>query len=349
MKLVLWGRGRDFNILMMAARWKKDVQIVGVIQSECNGNEEFLCGNQRFILYNKDILDTLEFDYIIIANSHYKDIIVNNLHKKYINQMIIPYACDCQNKEAAITKMQMFVDNPRDVVVRLSGLHWGYEILPMHFDLKDTSVLYEQDVFVELADYTRVRTTELIVKELKENNIDGAMAEVGVFRGRYAKIFSHYFPEKSLYLYDTFQGFDSKQLEDEIKEKHANVTWAQLFYNTSEELVKNYIKNEKNTFIRKGFFPNTIESKEKDDKFCLVSLDADLYEPILEGLRFFYPRLVTGGYILVHDYNGLDIIGNEYITLAGVKKAIKDYEKEIGKGLCKVPISDMNGSVIITK
>ena len=36
-----------------------------------------------------------------------------------------------------------------------------------------------------------------------------------------------------------------KQLEDEIKEKHANVTWAQLFYNTSEELVKNYIKNEK--------------------------------------------------------------------------------------------------------
>jgi hypothetical protein len=290
MKLVLWGRGRDFNILMMAASWKKDVQIVGVIQSECNGNEEFLCGNQRFILYNKDILDTLEFDYIIIANSHYKDIIVNNLHKKYINQMIIPYACDCQNKEAAITKMQMFVDNPRDVVVRLSGLHWGYEILPMHFDLKDTSVLYEQDVFVELADYTRVRTTELIIKELKENNIDGAMAEV-----------------------------------------------------------VNYIKNEKNTFIRKGFFPNTIELKEKDDKFCLVSLDADLYEPILEGLRFFYPRLVTGGYILVHDYNGLDIIGNEYITLAGVKKAIKDYEKEIGKGLCKVPISDMNGSVIITK
>ena len=198
--------------------------------------------------------------------------------------MIIPYACDCQNKEAAITKMQMFVDNPRDVVVRLSGLHWGYEILPMHFDLKDTSVLYEQDVFVELADYTRVRTTELIIKELKENNIDGAMAEV-----------------------------------------------------------VNYIKNEKNTFIRKGFFPNTIELKEKDDKFCLVSLDADLYEPILEGLRFFYPRLVTGGYILVHDYNGLDIIGNEYITLAGVKKAIKDYEKEIGKGLCKVPISDMNG------
>ena len=230
MKLVLWGRGRDFNILMMAASWKKDVQIVGVIQSECNGNEEFLCGNQRFILYNKDILDTLEFDYIIIANSHYKDIIVNNLHKKYINQMIIPYACDCQNKEAAITKMQMFVDNPRDVVVRLSGLHWGYEILPMHFDLKDTSVLYEQDVFVELADYTRVRTTELIIKELKENNIDGAMAEV-----------------------------------------------------------VNYIKNEKNTFIRKGFFPNTIESKEKDDKFCLVSLDADLYEPILEGLRFFIP------------------------------------------------------------
>jgi len=51
-----------------------------------------------------------------------------------------------------------------------------------------------------------------------------------------------------------------KQLEDEIKEKHANVTWAQLFYNTSEELVKNYIKNEKNnTFhILLPFYNNLI-------------------------------------------------------------------------------------------
>lgn len=349
MKLVLWGRGRDFNILMMAAKWKNDVQIVGVVQSEFSGKEEFLCGNQKFIMYNKDILNTMEFDYIIIANSCYKDIIVNNLHEKYIDMMIIPYVCDCQNKEDAIAKMQMFVDNPRDVVVRLSGLHWKYEILPMHFDLKDTSVLYEQDIFVELADYTRIRTTELIIKELKENNIDGAMAEVGVFRGRFAKIFSHYFPDKNLYLYDTFEGFDSKQLADEIRENHANDKWAQAFYNTSEELVRDYIKNDKNTYIRKGLFPDTIKLAEKDEKFCLVSLDADLYEPILEGLRFFYPRLVSGGYILVHDYNGLDLIGNEYITLAGVKKAIKNYETEIGKGLCKVPISDMNGSVIITK
>ena len=59
---------------MMAASWKKDVQIVGVIQSECNGNEEFLCGNQRFILYNKDILDTLEFDYIMQNRLHYEKV-----------------------------------------------------------------------------------------------------------------------------------------------------------------------------------------------------------------------------------------------------------------------------------
>ena len=101
--------------------------------------------------------------------------------------------------------------------------------------------------------------------------------------------------------------------------------------------------------IRKGFFPRTIEEAEKNEKFCLVSLDADLYEPILEGLRFFYPRLSQGGYILIHDYNNLDIIGNQYITLNGVKKAVKDYEKESGINLCKIPISDRNGTLIVTK
>ena len=38
-------------------------------------------------------------------------------------------------------------------------------------------------------------------------------------------------------------------------------------------------------------------------KFSFVSLDADLYQPILSRLLYsFYPRLAPGGLIFVHDY-----------------------------------------------
>jgi O-methyltransferase len=33
-----------------------------------------------------------------------------------------------------------------------------------------------------------------------------------------------------------------------------------------------------------------------------VLLDADLFAPIKAGLELFWPRLVPGGLILVHDY-----------------------------------------------
>ena len=39
-----------------------------------------------------------------------------------------------------------------------------------------------------------------------------------------------------------------------------------------------------------------------DEKFAFVSLDLDLYKPTFEGLRFFYPKMIKGGCVLIHDY-----------------------------------------------
>lgn len=75
-------------------------------------------------------------------------------------------------------------------------------------------------------------------------------------------------------------------------------------------------------------------------RFGFVSLDVDFEESTLNGLRFFYPRLIEGGYIFVHDYN--------HASLKGVKRAIERYESEIGT-LKKFPLPDSNGSLIITK
>ena len=40
----------------------------------------------------------------------------------------------------------------------------------------------------------------------------------------------------------------------------------------------------------------------EDMVFALVHLDCDLYAPMRAGLEFFYPKLVPGGFMIIHDY-----------------------------------------------
>lgn len=71
-----------------------------------------------------------------------------------------------------------------------------------------------------------------------------------------------------------------------------------------------------------------------------MSIDVDLEESIYNGLEYFYPRVNAGGYICVHDYNG---------PLKGVRNAVDRYEQDSGNHLCKVPICDNSGTLVIAK
>ena len=69
-----------------------------------------------------------------------------------------------------------------------------------------------------------------------------------------------------------------------------------------------------------------------DDRFAFVNLDMDLYEPTIEGLRFFYPRMSEGGVILIHDY-----FSEAY---PNIEQSVDDFVRELGTRLRKIPIGD---------
>ena len=71
-----------------------------------------------------------------------------------------------------------------------------------------------------------------------------------------------------------------------------------------------------------------------------MSVDLDFESSIYEWLAYFYPRLESGGYIFVHDYNS---------DLRGVERAVDRFECEKQVSLCKVPLCDANGTLVITK
>jgi len=184
---------------------------------------------------------------------------------------------------------------------------------------------------------SRITALKNTTRLIYDNHIGGAVAELGVFQGDFAKQINALFPDRILYLFDTFDGFSETDIEKEKKIGTKRVFERSYNYSgTSVELVMNKMINPEKCIIRKGFFPETAKGIESD--FALVSLDADLYQPMLEGLKYFYPRLVRGGYIFVHDFFS--------DTFTGTKEAVMEYARI--NEIIFVPIGD-NCSIVIIK
>ena len=166
-------------------------------------------------------------------------------------------------------------------------------------------------------------------------NITGNVAEVGVYRGDFAKYINQYFKDKKLYLFDTFSGFSKEDIKDEWSKKLGSTH----FSNTSVELVLSKMPHKELCIIKKGYFPDTASDLEQEE-FCFVNLDTDLYDPILAGLHFFYPKLVKHGVILVHEY-----FSKGYI---GVKKAVDEFLDK-NQDACFMPIGDSLSIAILKK
>lgn len=184
-------------------------------------------------------------------------------------------------------------------------------------------------------DYIRLSTLELISFEIVKKDLKGNVAELGVYKGKFARYLNQFFPDRKLYLFDTFEGFDKRDTAGERSKNYSS--GMQDFSDTSVSSVLKQMPFPDHCIPVKGFFPES--AKGIEDSFVLVSLDADLYDPIYAGLHFFFPRLVKGGYILIHDFNN-----DNY---RGARKAVEQFCSE--QGLNFVPLPDSGGSAIIAK
>lgn len=184
-------------------------------------------------------------------------------------------------------------------------------------------------------DNTRRDMISLLLRTILEYKIEGDFVELGVYKGYTARLLHHYAPERALHLFDTFEGFPDQSMKAD-RDKVNNAITKRLFTDTSVEGVKKLIspRNE-NIHFYPGFFPNTIPEGFNERKFSFVHLDADLYEPVLDGLKFFHGRMSPGGYILIHDYN----------AWIGTRQAVDEFFKS--KKEIPIPMPDKSGSALI--
>jgi O-methyltransferase len=214
---------------------------------------------------------------------------------------------------------------------------------PYLWQLVNTYNLDMQRLYGEYIEHSRYLTLMHCAKEIYENDVEGSVAEVGVFMGLFAQYINKFFPDRKLHLYDTFTGFPEEDLEYDVNRRMLNGKhdYTMFSRDTSVELVMSKMLYPDKCKLHIGKVPDTFEYN--DEKFCFVSIDPDLYLPTYVSLEYFYPKVSRGGYIFIHDYN------HGAGDFNGIKSAVDDYKKNYHVDLKYVPISDFSGTIVIVK
>lgn len=336
-KIFLWGTGErtEYYILM---DYFQNCNIAGYI---CSEKAETTYKGKPVLSLEELVEHQEEVDYIVIANEFYEEIIKECDDKKIdLDKIVITDNIPLEPYKTYYQRVKMVSEDLYDLLEKSPFILTKSN----EYDLLDKSMCMGKDKYnrsIYMQDYFRYRTFELAANQIKEEKIPGAVAELGVFRGHFSSLINEHFSDRDIYLFDTFEGFDQKEVEKELANGTCDERFVKEHTDTSVERMLKNLPHPEKAKIFKGFFPETVTEEASNEKYAFVSLDVDLEESMLEGLRFFYPRVVSGGIIFVHDYNTY--------YLEGIKKAVKRYEREIGRRLNKIPIADRAGTLIVLK
>lgn len=327
MKKYIWGTGRIAG--KVVGRYIDINEIEGFIDNDQSKHEYM----GKKVIHPQELV-MLHYDVILVANLFSAEICRQCIELGIDMEKVIFLYANCTMTD--INKNYSFVEEVlgkeyAEVVKNRYHIVRGVEAY-------DTSIDFKHMKGYRHNDYVRTECFRLAVKEIYKRKLHGAVAEVGVFRGEFAQYINYAFPDKKCYLFDTFEGFDAAEALKEMKNGNCTTAFIEAYNKTSIVEVLGKMTNIDSVVIKQGYFPQSLDGLE--DIFAFVSIDVDFEESIYEGLRYFYPRLEKGGYIFIHDYNS---------SLRGVELAVDRYEKDNQLYLCKMPLCDANGTLVITR
>ena len=175
----------------------------------------------------------------------------------------------------------------------------SYEKLIQHMIVNSITMVNPREFKTVLNNYDKISKTE------------GDIVECGVWRGGFSIFLAHAFPNKNIWVCDSFQGFqplenarhkyDKERHTPEYTHNHVGPLGISL------EEVKGHFKTyglEDDPRIRylKGFVKDTLP-KSGIEKISLLRIDVDAYSATLETLEELYDKVQEGGWIIIDDTN----------------------------------------------
>jgi O-methyltransferase len=173
----------------------------------------------------------------------------------------------------------------------------------------------------------RLESIKNRVEIVLTEGVPGDFIETGVWRGG-ASIFmraillAYGVKDRTVWVADSFQGLPAPDAEKYPADKEARWHVPEFLAISLEQVQENFAKynllDEQVRFL-KGWFKDSLP-KAPINQLALIRLDGDMYESTMDALTNLYPKLSTGGFVIVDDYGSVE----------ACRQAITDFRSKHG-------------------
>jgi hypothetical protein len=173
----------------------------------------------------------------------------------------------------------------------------------------------------------RLDNIQMCMDQVLADRIPGDFIETGVWRGGVcifmrAVLEAYGCADRVVWVADSFQGVpdttdESHPLDQELALHRANDVLAVPMQVVQENFRRYGLLDGQVKFIS-GWFKDSLP-ETPIDRLAVLRLDGDLYESTMDALEKLYPKLSTGGFVIVDDY-----------VIPGCRDAVRDFREKHG-------------------
>lgn len=197
--------------------------------------------------------------------------------------------------------------------------------------------IFENNVISKVKDLTMTSPERIVsliraIEYININHIEGDIVECGVWKGgsigacllTLIKLNNY---DNKIWLYDTFEGMNEPTNFDldingnlaldrmQNEDVEHSWLWAKAELDIVKENINSYEYPKENINYIKGIVEKTLLTNQIPNQIALLRLDTDWYESTKIELEILYPRLVSGGVLIIDDYG----------HWGGCRKAVDEY------------------------
>ncbi|MEE9372256.1 MAG: TylF/MycF/NovP-related O-methyltransferase [Saprospiraceae bacterium] len=188
------------------------------------------------------------------------------------------------------------------------------------FDSGLIRIHIKYEPFTMCKEYKFLRNLSLV---RRYKNVQGCIVECGTWKGGMIAGMAELLDDnnRNYFLFDSFEGLPpAKEIDGKSAIEWQNDTEAEAYLDNcyaqeSDAQAAMALSKTKNWKTIKGWFQNTLPGYDFKEEIAILRLDGDWYESTIQCLNNLYPKVKTGGIIIIDDY----------YTWEGCTKAVHDY------------------------
>lgn len=165
----------------------------------------------------------------------------------------------------------------------------------------------------------RLFTENLLLAKshLNKSGIKGCYVECGIWAGGLSFAMMDALPQiTKFYLFDSFEGLPEPTIEDGEEAKDPGNLWHDNNKADYDDFMRALTRTgHSNVEVYKGWFKETLPNFRPAYPIAILRLDGDWYESTMTCLLYLYDRVMSGGLIIIDDYD----------DWVGCRKALHDF------------------------